>query len=83
MSNTRKRAAEPAEKAKPEVIGKGRYAIYQTPDGDGVISYRPDGAEADQHQVVPARFWIMFRKILAGEVTELNPAALMKLMMGR
>ena len=70
------------EKAKAELLGKGRYSIYQTPDGDGVISYRPDGADADAHQVVPAKFWTVLMGILSGEVKDLNPVSLMKMLMG-
>jgi hypothetical protein len=84
MSNTRKRtAARAAEKAKPELLGQGRYAIYQTPEGDGVVTYRPDGVEEDQHQVVPARFWAMLMKILSGEMSDINPMVIMKMLMGK
>lgn len=75
MSNTRKL------KGQPRQLGSGRYAIYQTPDGDGVISYRPDGEEQDSHQVVPARFWSLLMKILAGEMKETSPMEIVKLLM--
>lgn len=73
-----------AETTKPEkvTLSRGRYAIYQTPTGDGVISYRPDGAEKDEHQVVPAKFWSVLMGILSGQVTDLNPVSLMKMLMG-
>ena len=74
-------AVHPAGNQKPEVLGRGRYAIYQTPGGDGVISYRPDGQDTDQHQVVPAKFWAVLMGILSGEVKDLNPVALMKMLM--
>lgn len=74
--------AEAPEKATPELLGKGRYSIYQTPGGDGVISYRPDGQEQDSHQVVPAKFWGVLMGILSGEVKDLNPVSLMKMLMG-
>ena len=57
MSNTKK-----ASKPQPQKLGSGKYAIFQTPEGDGVISYRPDGEEQDSHQVVPAKFWSMLMK---------------------
>ena len=76
MSNTRK------SKPQPELLGKGSYAIYQARNGDGVIAYRPDGEDKDSHQVVPAKFWSLMMKMLRGEVTEMNPMALMKLIMG-
>ena len=81
MSNTRKTKA-PA-RTSPRVLGKGRYAIYQTPEGDGVISYRPDGEDADQHQVVPAKFWTILMGILSGEIKDLGPVDVMKLLMGK
>ena len=77
-----KPAVHPAGSQKPEVLGRGRYAIYQSPNGDGVISYRPDGEDTDQHQVVPARFWSVLMGILSGEVKDMNPMALMKMLMG-
>jgi hypothetical protein len=79
MSNTKKAKAEP----KPELLGKGRYAIHQTPEGDGVISYRPDGSSEDQHQVVPAKFWAVVTGMLRGEITSLKPVELMKMLMGK
>lgn len=80
MSNTRKvKAVAP----KPDVLGKGRYAIYQTPEGDGVISYRPDGDAEDQHQVIPAKFWSVLMGILSGEIKDLNPVTVMKMLMSR
>ena len=78
MSNAKKAAAAPP----PVKLGAGRYAIYQTPAGDGVISYRPDGQDADSHQVVPAKFWTVLMGILSGEVKDMNPVSLMKMLMG-
>jgi len=74
--------AGPGAGAKPRLLGQGRYAIYQTPDGSGVISYRPDGEGADQHQVVPAKFWAVLMGILSGEVKDMNPMSLMKMIVG-
>jgi hypothetical protein len=67
---------------KPELLGKGRYSIYQAPNGDGVISYRPDGDDFDQRQVVPAKLWGMILGVLSGQVKDLNPMELMKMLMG-
>lgn len=78
MSNTRK--TKPP-KPQPVKLGSGRYAIYQTPEGDGVISYRPDDQEQDSHQVVPARFWSLLMKILAGDLQNVNPMELMRMLM--
>lgn len=81
MSNARKpRPAGPA--GAKVLISRGRYAIYQTPGGDGVLSYRPDGEDADLHQVVPARFWSVLLGILSGEVKDLSPVQMIKMVMG-
>jgi hypothetical protein len=72
-----------AEKQKPVLISRGRYAIHEASNGDGVVSYRPEGAQEDSHQVVPAKFWGVARKILRGEDPGLTPGALMKLLMRR
>ena len=72
----------PAE-GKPQLLGQGRYAIYQTPEGDGVVVYRADGTSEDEQQVVPAKFWALLMKILAGEVSGISPVDLMKVLMGK
>jgi hypothetical protein len=63
----------------PKLISRGRYAIHEAPGGDGVISYRPDGAEEDSHQVIPAKFWAVALKIISGQDPGLTPGKLMKL----
>lgn len=68
---------------KPTTISKGRYSIFQTPEGDGVVVYRPDGEKEDQRQVVPAKFWKIITGVLSGEVTSLSPMDLMKTLMGK
>jgi hypothetical protein len=77
MSNAKK-----AKKAETRLLSKGSYAIYEAPNGDGVIAYRPEGEEADSHQVVPAKFWSLAMSMLRGEMKDINPMALMKMMMG-
>jgi len=79
MGNTRKAKAELA--SQPELLGKGRYSIYQDPSGDGIISYRPEGQDADNHQVVPARIWSLILGALRGEITDMNPMSVMKMLM--
>lgn len=80
MSNTKKlKAAKPD----PVALGKGRYAIYQTPEGDGVITYRPDGEDHDSHQVIPAKFWGVLMGILNGEIKNLSPVELIKMLTGK
>ena len=84
---TRKKApaadAGKVPESKPLLLGKGRYAIYQTPEGDGVVGYRADGTEADEQQVVPAKFWTLLMGILSGELKSLSPMDLMKVLMGK
>ena len=80
MSKT-KTKAPPAE-GKPLLLGQGRYAIYQTPEGDGVVVYRADGSDADEQQVVPAKFWTLLMGILSGTLKDLSPMDLMKALMG-
>ena len=77
MSNSRKIKLA----SSPTLVSKGSYAIYEAPNGDGVIAYRQDGDEKDSHQVVPAKFWSLAMKMLRGEISDLNPASLMKMMM--
>ena len=76
------KTAPPAE-GKPLLLGRGRYAIYQTPEGDGVVVYRADGTTEDEQQVVPAKFWTVLMGILSGEIKNLNPMDLMKVLMGK
>ena len=82
VSSRKKTAAAqaPAE-GTPLLLGRGRYSIYQTPEGDGVVVYRADGTDADEHQVVPAKFWTVLMGILSGEIKNLNPMDLMKVLM--
>ena len=82
MTKAKTKTAPPAE-GKPLLLGQGRYAIYQTPEGDGVVVYRADGTDADEQQVVPAKFWALLMGILSGELKNLNPMDLMKALMGK
>ena len=82
MAKTKNPVIHPAGSKRPEVLGRGRYAIYQDPSGDGIISYRPEGQDADSHQVVPARIWAVILGALRGEITDMNPMTVMKLLMG-
>ena len=85
MSNTRKtrQSADDSQTAaaKPKLLGKGHYAIFEAPNGDGVVAFRPEGEDKDSHQVVPAKFWSLALKMLRGETQDLNPMELMKMMM--
>ena len=82
MSNARKPKAAVSRETGPEVLGRGRYAIYQDANGDGIVSYRPEGSSEDSHQVVPARIWTVILGVLRGEITDMNPMILMKTLMG-
>lgn len=79
MSNSRKLK----KSLTPTLVSKGQYAIYEAPNGDGVIAYRQEGDEADSHQVVPAKFWSLAMSMLRGEVTDFNPMSLMKMLMSK
>ena len=46
--------AEPAPPAGPTPVLEGTFAIFVTPEESLVVAYRPRGAEADKHFVVPA-----------------------------
>lgn len=77
MSNTRKLKVPP----KPVPLGKGSYAIYQTPEGEGLIAYRPDGDTQDSHQVIPRGIWQVMLQAMRGEKITANPLELLKMMM--
>lgn len=66
-----------------KLISMGRYAIYETADGEGVVAYRPDGQETDNHQVVPAKFWSLVLKMISGEIKNMSPLSMMKVLTGR
>ena len=66
----------------PQLIGKGTYAIYESPDGDGVIAYRPEGREKDTHQVIPKSIWSLVMQAMRGEKISANPMEIIKALMG-
>lgn len=78
MSNARK-----VKKPSSTLVSKGSYAIYEDASGNGVIAYRQDGEDKDSHQVVPAKFWSLATRMLRGEVTDMNPVSLMKMLMSK
>jgi hypothetical protein len=81
MSNSKK--VKPAAEGAPVALGKGRYAIFQNSNGDGVIAYRPEGEKEDSHQVIPAGIWKIILSALRGEAVDVNPMTLMKMLMGK
>jgi hypothetical protein len=58
---------ETAEVPVPELMSRGTYAIYGTPKGGLVVSYRVEGATEDGHLEVPAPMVSMARRMAAGE----------------
>lgn len=68
---------------KPEPFAKGKYALYELPSGDGLLVYRPEEAEEDNHQVIPGGIWKIFMALMRGEKPNVNPMMLMKAMMGQ
>src|SRR5208282_745006 len=82
MARTKTKAS-PERLEKPRLLGQGRYAIYQSPEGDGVVVYRADGTDADEQQVVPAKFWGLLMQILGGTIKDVSPMDLMKVLMGK
>jgi hypothetical protein len=51
----------------PELLSRGTYAIYGTPKGGMVVSYRVEGATEDGHLDVPPPLVSMARRMAAGE----------------
>lgn len=46
-----------ADGAGPKLISRGRYSLYQAPDGGLHLAYRPEDADEDAHLVVPP--WVI------------------------
>lgn len=67
----------------PAPLAKGRYALYELPNGDGLLAYRPEPEEEDRHQVIPGGIWKILMSLARGEKPEINPMLLMKAMMNR
>lgn len=55
--------------AAPEPLSKGRYSIYETPDGGYHLAYRPDGADEDGHMQIPAAIVRMAKAGAGGQGT--------------
>lgn len=51
----------------PELMSRGTYAIYSTPKGGMVVSYRVEGAAEDGHLDVPAPMVAMAKRMASGE----------------
>jgi hypothetical protein len=52
----------------PEPMLKGRFAIYETPDGGLHLAYRADGEDEDRHVPIPA----LALKVMSAKVGKAN-----------
>jgi hypothetical protein len=50
----------------PELLSRGRYSLYRPTDGGFHLAYRPEGAEEDQHMVIPAKIVRLAEAAAAG-----------------
>lgn len=67
--------------APPVPYLKGAFALYNTPDGGIHVSYRPDGADADEHIQIPGIMMTLVREMNdTGKLP--NPLQLMKMLRG-
>lgn len=46
----------------PEALMKGRFSLFETPDGGYHLSYRPDGEDTDQHVEIPGVYVKLMRR---------------------
>ena len=65
----------------PAPLARGTYAIYETPTGDRVLAYRPEGEEQSGQFVIPGAAIRILERIQSGE--ELKPLDIVRAMMGR
>lgn len=59
----------------PDPILKGRFNLYETPDGGYHIAYLPDGDDETKHFEIPAMVIRMARMAADGKM---NPARMLK-----
>jgi hypothetical protein len=55
---------------------KGRFSLYDTPDGGMHIAYLPDGATDTEHFEIPGKVLKVAQLIQSGQM--MNPAEIMK-----
>lgn len=65
--SARKQATAVKEPEAPELLSRGQYSLYATPNGGAHLSYRPDGQDEDSHQEIPASIWQLLGKAMRGE----------------
>ncbi len=68
--------AQEAQVLAPRV--KGKFALFDTPDGGIHVAYRPDGADADEHIEVPGHVMKIAKMFGEGKIT--NPMEMIKLL---
>lgn len=59
--------SEQTPATEPEAVLKGRFAIFETPDGGYHLAYRAEGTETDQHVQVPGFYVKMAMKQAGGK----------------
>lgn len=64
----------------PTPFLKGLFSMYHTPDGGIHISYRPEGAEEDEHIQIPAPVVMLATQMEAGQRPSMRQ--MMKMMAG-
>lgn len=64
----------------PQPIMRGKFAIYETPDGGRLLAYQPEGENETSRFVIPAVIMRLIESQQRGE--KINPMQLMKTMMG-
>lgn len=58
---------------------RGRFALYDIPDGGIHISWQPDGSDETQHAEIPGK---VLKLAKAASEGNLNPMQMAKIMMG-
>jgi hypothetical protein len=66
MSDTTITPAAADTAAAPTPFLRGRFALYELPDGGMLLAYRPEGEETDRHLTVPAIAVAAGREMAAG-----------------
>jgi hypothetical protein len=63
---------------KPEPRVKGRFALFDTPDGGIHIAYRPEGSDKDEHFQLPGKVMKFAQAFSEGKLT--NPMEMIRMM---
>jgi hypothetical protein len=73
--------AIPAEAPVAELRQQGQYKIYEVSDGSAVVTYQPDGQDQEHEHKVPAPVWRVITAALSGQMADVNPMTLLKMML--